>query len=185
MPEGVPADPLSPRFLLEHAERLTSSTGGGRPPTIDARRAASAAYYAAYHATTGAVSRSLFGSEWLHGVRLLSHRAVLDASRLLSRLGPVDAADPGSDPEKGRDRAIWQIFQEIGGARPDLLDTMETLRALKNAREIADYDRTQTISRIVASELVRKSEDVTAFFDSDRRDSPDTRVFVALAALKA
>ena len=52
MAKGKPIHPLDPLFLIEHAERLTTSEGGGRPPTIDSRCAASAAYYSAYHAAT-------------------------------------------------------------------------------------------------------------------------------------
>jgi hypothetical protein len=69
MAKGKTEDPLDPRFLIEHAERLTSS-GGGRPYTVDSRRASSAAYYAAYHAATRGIAQFFFGESWLHGVRL-------------------------------------------------------------------------------------------------------------------
>jgi hypothetical protein len=69
MAKGKPADPLDPNFLIEHAQRLTTSEGSGRPYTADSRRAASTAYYAAYHAATGAIARFLFGENWLAGVR--------------------------------------------------------------------------------------------------------------------
>lgn len=185
MPEGTPSDPLDPQFLIEHAERLTTSTGPGRPPTIDARRAASAAYYAAYHAVSGAVSRMLFGEEWLAGVRLLTHKGLFDASRLVSRLGPHGAADPGADPARMRDLAVWRIFQEVGGAKDDLLEAMEVLRALKEAREMADYDRAQGIPHDEARELVGQAARLHAFFNSPRISDADTKAFFALAALRA
>jgi len=185
MPKGAPEDQLDPKFILGHAKGLITSAGGGRPPTIDARRAASAAYYAAYHTVTRAVSYFLFGESWINGVRWFSHRAVFDASRLVSRLGPPHAPDPGRDPEKVRDHAVLSIFQDAGGAKPDLLDTMEALRSLKVERETSDYDRTQRVSRATARELVDKAELVHAFFESSRAGDRDTRVFLALAALKA
>lgn len=185
MAKGKPADPLDPGFLLEHAERLTTSEGGGRPPTIDSRRAAPAAYYAAYHAATGAVARFLFGDSWLIGVRWLSHKAVIDAARLVLRLGPSTAPDPGVDPDRVRDRAIWSIFREAGDAEADLLDAMETLRSLKVEREIADYDRTQPVPRATARNLVDQARAVKDFFESNRTDGPDTQAFLAITALKA
>jgi len=185
MPKGTPEDPLDPRFLIEHAERLTTSEGGGRPPTIDSRRAASAAYYVAYHATTRGVAQFLFDAGWLHGVRLLSHGAVIDATRMVSRLGPATAPDPGAAPERTRERAVWSVFQAAGGASADLLDVMEALRSLKVEREIADYDRTQAVSRTAAQNLLEQAKAVLVFFESKRVDDADTRAFFALAALKA
>ena len=185
MAKGKPADPLDPNFLIEHAQRLTTSEGSGRPHTVDSRRAASTAYYAAYHAATGAVARFLFGENWMAGVRWLSHRAVIDAARLVSRLGPPSAPDPGVDPDRVRERAIWSIFQETGGAKDDLLDAIETLRSLKVEREIADYDRTQTVPRATARNLVDQAEAIKEFFESDRTDDPDAQAFLALTALKA
>lgn len=83
-----------------------------------------------------------------------------------------------------RDHAVWSILQDAGGAGPDLLDTMEALRSLKVERETADYDRTQPVSRATARELVDKAELVHAFLESARADDADTRVFLALTALK-
>jgi hypothetical protein len=103
----------------------------------------------------------------------------------VSRLGPASAPDPGVDPDRVRERAIWSIFQGAGGAKDDLLDAIETLRSLKVEREIADYDRTQTVPRATARNLVDQAEAVKEFFESDRTDDQDTRVFLALAALKA
>jgi len=80
---------------------------------------------------------------------------------------------------------VLSIFQDAGGAKPDLLDTMEALRSLKVERETSDYDRTQRVSRATARELVDKAELVHAFFESSRAGDRDTRVFLALAALKA
>lgn len=185
MPKGTTKDPLDPKFLVKHARLLTTSQGGGRPPTIDARRAASAAYYAAYHSATGAISQFLFGANWRHGVRWLSHKAVSDASRLVSRLGPMSSQAPGGDPDRVRDRSVWEMFQDIGGAGADLLDTMDTLRSLRTEREIADYDRVQTVPRTTARTLVSQAEAVTKFFGSPRIDEPDTQIFLALAALKS
>lgn len=185
MAKGKPTDPLDPQFVIEHAERLTTSSGSGRPPTIDSRRAASAAYYAAYHAATRGISQFLFGGSWLQGVRWLSHRSVIDATRLVSRLGPGSTPDPGSAPDQVRTRAVWSIFQETGGAGPDLLDVMEALRSLKVEREIADYDRTQVVSRAAAQNLMEQAKAVLAFFESPRVDDADTKAFFALAALKA
>lgn len=185
MAKGKPTDPLDPVFLIEHAGRLTTSEGGGRPPTIDSRRAASAAYYSAYHATTRGIAQFLFGDSWLHGVRWLSHRAVIDATGLVSRLGPIAAPDPGSAPDQVRTRAVWSIFQDAGGAGSDLLDVMEALRSLKVEREIADYDRVQPVSRTAAQNLLAQAQSVLAFFESTRVDETDTQAFFALAALKA
>lgn len=185
MAKGKPTDPLDPRFAIEHAERLTTSSGSGRPPTIDSRRAASAVYYAAYHAATRGIAQFLFGDNWLQGVRWLSHRSVIDATRLVSRLGPKSTSDPGSDPDRVKDRAVWAIFQETGGAESDLLDVMEALRSLKVEREIADYDRIQVVSRAAAQNLLEQAKAVLAFFESSRVDDPDTKAFLALAALKA
>jgi hypothetical protein len=114
MAKGKPTDPLDPVFLIEHAERLTTSEGGGRPPTIDSRRAASAAYYSAYHAATRGIAQFLFGDSWLPGVRWLSHRAVIDATGLVSRLGPVAVPDPGSAPD--------QVFASSPGVLKDRPD---------------------------------------------------------------
>ena len=185
MAKGKPTDPLDPQFTIEHAERLTTSSGSGRPPTIDSRRAASAAYYAAYHAATRGITQFLFGENWLQGVRWLSHRAVIDATRLVSRLGPDSTPDPGSAPDRVKERAVWAIFQEIGGAGSDLLVAMEALRSLKVEREIADYDRIQAVSRAAAQNLLEQAKAVLAFFESSRVDDPDTQAFFALAALKA
>lgn len=185
MAKGTPADPLDPQFLIEHVERLTTSSGGGRPPTIDSRRAASAAYYSAYHATTRGVAQFLFGDAWVHGVRLLSHAAVVEATRLVTRLGPVTAADPGTSPEQVRSRAIWSIFQAAGGARSDLLDVMDAIRSLKVEREIADYDRVGSVSRAAAQNLLASAKSVLGFFESTRVDDADTQAFFALATLKA
>ena len=147
-------------FLIEHAERLTTSEDGGRPPTIDSRRTASAAYYAAYHATTRGIAQFLFGDSWLRGVRWLSHRAVIDATGLVSRLGPAGTPDPGPGPDQVRMRAVWSIFQAVGGADSDLLDAMEALRSLKVEREIADYSRTQAVSRPAAQNLLEQARAV-------------------------
>lgn len=185
MAKGKPSDQLDPNFLIEHAERLTTSDRRGRPFGVDSQRAVSTAYYAAYHATTGAVARFLLGESWLSGVRWLSHRVVIDAGRLVSRLGPSDTPEPQDDPDRVRDRAVWVIFQEAGGAKDDLLDAMETLRSLKVEREIADYDRTQTVSRATARDLVDQAKSVKDFFESRRADDPDVRAFLALTALKA
>jgi len=184
MAKGKPTDPLDPAFLIEHAERLTTSEGGGRPPTIDSRRAASAAYYSAYHAATRGIAQFLFGDSWLPGVRWLSHRAVIDATGLVSRLGPAEASDPGSAPDQVRARAVWSIFQDARGAGEDLLDVMEALRSLKVEREIADYDRVQSVSRAAAQNLLEQAKSVLEFFESTRVDDADTRAFFALVALK-
>lgn len=185
MVKGRTEDPLDPRFLIEHAERLTASSGSGRPYTVDSRRASSAAYYAAYHAATRGIAQFFFGESWLHGVRLLSHGAVIEATRMVSRLGPNSASDPGASPEQVRARAVWSIFQEIGGAGSDLLDVMEALRSLKVEREIADYDRTQAVSRAAAQNLVEQAKNVLGYFESTRVDDRDTIAFFALVALKA
>lgn len=185
MAKGKPTDPLDPVYLLEHSERLTTSKGRGRPPTIDSRRAASSAYYAAYHTATRGIAQFLFGDSWLQGVRWLSHRAVIDATGLVSRLGPSSVPDPGSAPNQVRARAVWSIFQAAGGAGSDLLDVMEALRSLKVEREIADYDRTQAVSRAAAQNLLEQAKAVLAFFESTRVDDADTRAFFALAALKS
>jgi hypothetical protein len=185
MAKGTPADPLDPRFLIEHAERLTTSSGGGRPPTIDSRRAASAAYYSAYHATTRGIAQFLFGEAWVHGVRLLSHAAVIDATRSVTKLGAPGTPDPGGGPDQVRSKAIWSLFQSAGGAGSDLLDVMDAIRSLKIEREIADYDRVGSVSRAAAQNLLASANSVLAFFETARVDDADTRIFFSLAALKA
>jgi hypothetical protein len=104
---------------------------------------------------------------------------------MVSRLGPSSAGDPGTSSEQVRARAVRSIFQEIGGASPDLLDVMEALRSLKVEREIADYDRTQAVSRASAQNLVEQAKAVLTFFESRRVDDRDTIAFFALVALKA
>jgi len=84
-----------------------------------------------------------------------------------------------------KERAVWAIFQQSGGAGSDLLDVMEALRSLKVEREIADYDRTQTVSRAAAKNLLEQAKAVLAFFESSRVNDADTQAFFALAALKA
>ena len=118
-------------------------------------------------------------------MRWLSHRAVIDATGLVSRLGPTGASDPGPAPDRVRQRAVWSIFQNAGGARDDLLDVMEALRSLKVEREIADYDRVQPVSRVAAQNLLAQAKAVLEFFESGRVDDADTRAFFALVALKA
>jgi hypothetical protein len=126
----------------------------------------------------------LFGERWLHGVRWLSHRAVIDATGLVTRLGPTTSQDPGSKPDQVRSRSVWSIYQEIGGAKADLLNMMEALRALQIERHIADYDRVQIVQRATAYELVVLAQLVTKFFESPRTADADTKVFLALVALK-
>jgi hypothetical protein len=69
-------------------------------------------------------------------------------------------------------------------AGADLLNMMEALRALQIERHIADYDRVQIVQRATAYELVFLSRLVTKFFASPRIDDADTKVFLALVALK-
>lgn len=179
-----PVDQLEPEFLLDHARRLTS--GSGRPYTADTRRAASAAYYAAYHATAAAAAGHLFGGDGrLLGVRWFSHQAVINASRLVSRLGPATAADPGAGAEQHRDRAIWEIFQAVSGAQIDLLEVMDLLRSLKVEREIADYDRTRPVYRSSVRNLVSQASTVVSFLTSERQADTDTQVFLGLVALRS
>ena len=61
----------------------------------------------------------------------------------------------------------------------------KALRSLKVERETADYDRTQTVPRATARNLVGQANAVKEFFESDRVDDPDTKLFFALAALRA
>ncbi len=112
---------------------------------------------------------------------------MFDAARLVSRLGPVETRDPGSDPSEVRSRAIWSIFQEAGGAGQDLLEVMDTLLLLRFAREIADYDRVRDLPRAEAQDLIEGARRVAEFFalGTSRRDDPDARAFLALVALKA
>jgi hypothetical protein len=83
-----------------------------------------------------------------------------------------------------RDHSVWSIFQKAGGAQADLLYTMDALRSLRVEREIADYDRVRPVPRATARALVGQAEFVRKFFRSQRANDADTRVFLALAALK-
>jgi hypothetical protein len=53
-----------PDHLLEQADRLIASTGGGAARHIDLRRAISNAYYALFHAVTAQAADDLVGSSY-------------------------------------------------------------------------------------------------------------------------
>lgn len=130
------------------------------------------------------IAQFLFGENWIHGGRLLTHTSVIEATRLVTRLGPISASDPGTAPDQVRAKAVWSLFQAIGGAGTDLLDVMEALRSLKVEREIADYDRVRSVSRAAAQNLLAQAKAVLKFYESSRAGDADTQAFFALAALK-
>lgn len=53
---------LNPAHLLEQANRLTITPAAGQPRQVDLRRAISAAYYAAFHATVAAAADLFVGA---------------------------------------------------------------------------------------------------------------------------
>src|SRR5262245_20158318 len=52
---------IDPDHLLDQADRLIASTGGGAPRQVDLRRAISNAYYALFHAVTTEAADDLVG----------------------------------------------------------------------------------------------------------------------------
>lgn len=148
---STPRDHLEPRRLLEHADRLLGGALNqqGRPADMDLRRAASASYYAVFHAITLAVAEKVFGQSAAareHATRWINHDDVFTASRLVTGYTPGHLFKPGT----GAERIAIQALLDHTPPGPELLDLCTKFQDLQRRRHEADYGRAVRIGMLDA-----------------------------------
>jgi uncharacterized protein (UPF0332 family) len=160
-----------PDHLLDQADRLIASTGGGAARQVDLRRAISNAYYALFHAVTAEVVDDFVGSSYRQTPRYsLVYRSV--KHRALQELCE-DIAKPTLPRRYSR-------FAPEGGFGADLKLFATTLVALQNHRHLADYDPLFRATRSNAADIVKRGREALARFR--RADEKLRKDFLALVA---
>ena len=149
--------PIRPRWLLRQATELTGE-GRGQPRNADLRRAASAAYYALFHAisleTTRHVLPDASSAEIQEASRLVAHSSVRDVCGYVS----------GATPPK----RIAPIVDRLRGNRP--VSTVATsFLSLNEAREEADYDHLADFTRPRVRALIVSASTSVATLTADER----------------
>lgn len=136
-----------PDHLLDQAERLIASTGGGAARHVDLRRAISNAYYALFHAVTAKAVDDLLGTRDRRSPRYrLVYRSV--EHKALRKLCE-DIVKP-SLPRR------YSKFAPDGGFGEDLKSFAKTLLELQNQRHLADYDPLFGAKRSSAVKMVTR-----------------------------
>lgn len=154
-----------PDHLLDQAERLIASTGGGAARHVDLRRAISNAYYALFHAVTAKAVDDLVGTRDRRSPRYrLVYRSV--EHKALRKLCE-DVVKP-TLPRR------YSKFAPDGGFGEDLKSFAKTLLELQ-----ADYDPLFAATRSSAVKMVEKSREALSQFR--RADENLRRDFLTLA----
>jgi hypothetical protein len=131
-----------PDHLLEQADRLIASTGGGTPRQVDLRRAISNAYYALFHAVTTEAADDFVGRTHRHTPRYqLVYRSVEHKS--LRRLC--------EDIVKSTLPPRYSDHEPAGSFGPDLQFFAAAVIDLQEKRHLADYD---PLFRVTKSEAL-------------------------------
>jgi uncharacterized protein (UPF0332 family) len=144
-----------PDHLLDQADRLIVSTGGGTARHVDLRRAISNAYYALFHAVTAQAVDDLIGSRHRQTTRYrLVYRSV--DHKTLRRLCE-DVVKP-TLPRR------YSNYAPDGGFGPDLKFLATTLVQLQNQRHRADYDPLFAATRSSAIATVQKARKALVHF---------------------
>jgi len=151
---------LDPDQLLEQADRLVASTGGGTPRQVDLRRAISNAYYALFHAVTAEAADDLVGRTHRHTPRYqLVYRSVEHKSllRLCEDIGKTTLPARYSD------------YEPPGGFGPDLQFFADAVVDLQEKRHLADYDPLFRVTKSDAILAVEKGRAALARFSAASR----------------
>lgn len=144
-----------PDHLLDQADRLIASTGGGTARQVDVRRAISNAYYALFHAVMTEATDDLVGRTHRQTPRyMLVYRGV--DHRTLRRL----CEDIVKQNLPGR----YSRFAPEGGFGPDLQFFAKTLVDLQDSRHLADYDPLSRATRSNAARMVQRARDALQRF---------------------
>lgn len=162
-----------PDHLLDQADRLIASTGGGTARQVDLRRAISSAYYALFHAVVTEATDDLVGRAHRQTPRyMLAYRSV--DHRTLRRLC--------EDIAKQNLPNRYSRFAPEGGFGPDLQFFARALTDLQDSRYLADYDPLFRATRSNASRIVKRGRDALGRF----RDANRTlrRAFLTLVVFQ-
>lgn len=139
-----------PDHLLDQADRLIASTGGGTARQVDLRRAISSAYYALFHAVVTEATDDFVGRTHRQTPRyMLVYRSV--GHKSLRRLC--------EDIVKENLPSRYSRFAPEGGFGPDLQFFANTLVELQDRRHLADYDPLLRATRSTAVLTVQRSRD--------------------------
>jgi hypothetical protein len=139
---------LNPEHLLEQADKLTALGGRGQPRQADLRRAISASYYAAFHATLAAAADLFIGAnKRITGQYILVYRSVdhKELRELCSKL-----------PNMPRNLAQ---YAPAGGFDADIKAFARALLELQTKRHDADYNPSIRVSRSDARLAVSTARD--------------------------
>jgi hypothetical protein len=144
-----------PDHLLDQAERLVASTGGGRARLIDLRRAVSNAYYALFHVAVTAAVDAVVGRTHRKTTRYgLAYRTVEHGA--LRRL----CEDAAKSPLPSR----YTKVVPGSGFGADLQFFAGMLVALQDQRHLADYDPLFGTTRSETLVLVHRSREALMRF---------------------
>lgn len=164
--------PIRPEWLLRQADELAGS-GRGQPRNADLRRAASAAYYALFHAVSLEVARSVLhgaeDEETYEAARLVAHGAIRDVCGYVAS-GSTAPRRLGATVERLRDSV------PVVTLATDFL-------ALNEAREEADYDHLADFTRPRVRALIERASQAVALLTADDRDGAFVS-FLGLVALR-
>jgi hypothetical protein len=149
-----------PDHLLDQAERLIASTGGGAVRQVDLRRAMSNAYYALFHAVTTEATDDFVGRTHRQTPRyMLVYRSV--GHRSLRRL----CEDVVKETLPGR----YSRFAPEGGFGPDLQFFANSFAELQDRRHLADYDPLFRATRSNTVLTVQRGRDALGRFRDANR----------------
>lgn len=142
-----------PDHLLDQAERLIASTGGGAARQVDLRRAISSAYYALFHAVMAEAADDFIGrTHRLTARYMLVYRSV-DHARLRQLCQSI-----ANKPDR------YSRFAPEGGFGSDMQFFASILVKLQNMRHLADYDPLFRATRSNAIQIVKDSHDALQRF---------------------
>ena len=152
-----------PDHLLDQADRLIASTGGGTARQVDLRRAISNAYYALFHAVTAQAVDELVGS---------SHRQTTRYRLVYRSVEHKALRDLCEDIVKSSLPRKYSSYEPDGGFGPDLQIFATTLAKLQDLRHLADYDPLFRATRSSAVDTVKIGRKALVHFrqaDAGRR----------------
>lgn len=166
----MPSYPIDPNKLLDHASQLAGEEAGrGRPSYTNHRRAVSSAYYAAFHQVTEQVARGLFpNSEAFQpqARRSVTHAAVYDVCRWVT----------GAAGGPQHLRSVVDVLKQD----PAVTAVADSLMALKEAREEADYDHTRPFNKRETLTFLEEARFTVSELQAASGSLPDLMALIAL-----
>ncbi len=168
----MPSYLIDPDKLLEHASQLAGEEAGpGRPSYTNHRRAVSSAYYAAFHQVTDQVARRLFpGSPSFRAQarRSVTHGAIYEVCRWVTGAGGA--------PQHLR--PVVDVLKQD----PVVTSVADSLMALKEAREEADYDHTRAFNKRETLTILEEARSTVAGLQASQGSLDDVTALIALKA---